>query len=274
MQAACDAIAADHGIDVVVEPAGVTLDRLTALEDGADAPVWLTISPYPAMLDELRAGAPPLGGTVEALAASQLSVATPVGGRSDVLAAACAGVPLWRCLGERAGDPWTELGGEASWNTVRPSLGVVEREGVALASFADAVAGYFGSPQISSTTFSDPAFIAWLRRLAGAVDESQLSAGTPLATMAVRPSLDVAATTEAERTTVGVDRFDVNYPDPTMWVEAVLAVPDGTSVAGDVATTAADALLAAGWGDPSTAVQPVPGASTMLALRTLWGEVT
>ena len=208
------------------------------------------------------------------LAASQLSVATPVGGRSDVLASACADVPLWRCLGERAGDPWTELGGEASWNTVRPSLGAVAREAVALASFADAVAGYFGSAQLSSSTFSDPAFIAWLRRLAGTVDESQLSAGTPLGTMAVRPSLDVAATTEVERMTVGGDRFDVNYPDPTMWVEAVLAIPDGTSVPGDIATLAADALLAAGWGDPSTATQPVPSASTMLALRTLWNEAT
>ena len=45
-----------------------------------------------------------------------------------------------------------------------------------------------------------------------------------------------------------------------MWVEAVLAVPDGTSVADDVADDAADALRPAGWGDPATAVQPVPGA--------------
>ena len=59
-----------------------------------------------------------------------------------------------------------------------------------------------------------------------------------------------------------------------MWVEAVLAVPDGTSVPDDVATIAADALSAAAWGDPSTAAQPVPGASTMLALRALWGEAT
>ena len=276
LRVACDAIAADSDIGVVVEPAGVTLDRLAALPDEAESPVWLTLQPFPAMLDDLlsTSGSAPRGGTTDVLAASQLSVATPAGGRSDVLTSACAGVPLWRCLGEHAGDPWTELGGEASWNTVRPSLGAVTREGAALASFADAVAGYFGSAQVSSATFSDPAFIAWLRRLAGAVDESQLSAGTPLGTMAVRPSLDVAATTEAERSTFSGDRFDVNYPDPTMWVEAVLAVPDGTSVPDAVATIAADALSAAAWGDASTAAQPVPSASTMLALRALWGEAT
>ena len=64
LQAACDAIAAaDPDVDVLVEPAGVTLDRLAALPDDADAPVWLTIEPFPAMVDELRAaaGATPLG---------------------------------------------------------------------------------------------------------------------------------------------------------------------------------------------------------------------
>ena len=276
LEAACDAIAeADPDVDVLVEPAGVTLDRLAALDDGAEAPVWLTLDPFPAMVDELRtaAGSTPLNASTEALGASQLSVATPAGGRSDVLTAACTGEPLWRCIGEHAGEPWTEIEGETAWGTVRPSLGVVEREAAALASFADAVAGYFGSAQISSTNFSDPAFIAWLRQLTGPVDESQLSAGTPLSTMAVRPPLDVAATTEAERSTAGGDRFGANYPDPTMWVEAVLAVPDGVSVPGDLAGTAVAALAASGWADPSAAAQSVPGASTMLALRSLWGQL-
>ena len=58
-----------------------------------------------------------------------------------------------------------------------------------------------------------------------------------------------------------------------MWLEAVLAVPDGAAVPddlGDVATGALDA----GWDAPSTATQPLPSASTMLALRTLWQEAT
>ena len=278
LQAACEAVAAaDDGIAVVVEPASVTLDRLAALPDDADLPLWLTIEPFPGMLDELRAtaGSAPTGSAVDVLAASQLSVATPTGGRSATLDAACAGVALWRCIGERAGEPWTELGGDASWNTVRPSLGVVERDGVALASFASAVAGYFGTPTVSRSAWeADPAFVPWLRRLAGTVDESAVSAGTPLATMAIRPALDVAATTEAERSALGGDRFDVNYPDPTMWVEAVLSTPDGVRVPDDLATAAADALTASGWSDAATATQAVPGASTMLGLRALWAEAT
>ena len=52
LRVACDAI--DGDVSVVVEPAGVTLDRLAALADDAESPVWLTLQPFPAMLDDLR----------------------------------------------------------------------------------------------------------------------------------------------------------------------------------------------------------------------------
>ena len=274
LEAACDAIAEAYpDREVLVEPAGVTLDRLASLDDGAEAPVWLTIEPFPAMVDELRAAADatPLYASSEALGASPLGVATPDIEHSDALTTGCADLPLWRCLGEYAGEPWTELGGEPEWRTVRPSLGAVDREAVALASFADAVTDYLGDP-LSIANLDDPTRIS-MRPLADTVDPSQVS-GSPLETMAVRPSLlDVAATTEAERSSLPGEQFDVKYPDPTMWVEAVLAVPDGVSVPNDVTDTATAALSDTGWTEPSTAAQSVPGASTMLALRDLWGQL-
>ncbi len=57
-----------------------------------------------------------------------------------------------------------------------------------------------------------------------------------------------------------------------MWLEAVLAVPDGAAVPDDLGDVATGALV--GWDAPSAATQAVPGASTMLALRTLWSEAT
>ena len=42
----------------------------------------------------------------------------------------------------------------------------------------------------------------------------------------------------------------------------------------DVMAAIADNLLVAGWEPPSAAEQPLPGATTMLALRTLWQEST
>jgi hypothetical protein len=278
LAAVCRAVAADHPeLAVRVEDAGTTLDALAALPDGEAAPLWVTIQPYPAMVDTLRGTSrQPLAATVEPLGASQLAIASPDDGRADVLVASCATDPLWSCIGRWAGTPWTDIGGEAAWRTVRPSLGIVERDAVALASFAAAVAGYFGTPQVSRNTWeADPAFVPWLRRLAGAVDESVLSGGTPLATMATRAgSLDIAATTDAELAGLGGDRFAVNYPEPSMWVEAVLAVPDGAAAPDGLAAEAAAALAAAGWGAADTAAASVPGASTMIALRELWRQAT
>ena len=59
-----------------------------------------------------------------------------------------------------------------------------------------------------------------------------------------------------------------------MWLEAVLAAPGGRTVGSGVAADLAAAVTAAGWADPATATQPLPSASTMLALRALWTEAT
>ncbi|MET0458860.1 MAG: hypothetical protein ABW195_06415 [Ilumatobacteraceae bacterium] len=277
LEAACTAIRDAHPeLDVEVEPAGETLDRLAALADGTEPPVWLTVAPFPEMVDSLRtaAGLEPLAGTGDPLAATPLVVATPTGGRAEVLAAGCAETPLWRCIGANASAPWTDLGGEAAWGKLRPSLGLVDTDATALGSFADAVAGYLGAPTFSTPSASDPAFLAWLRQLAGAVSPAALSAGTPLDTMATRPAVDIAATSEAARIGLGAtaDRFDPSYPEPSMWLEAVLAVPDGITVPDDIAGLAAAALADAGWAGAATAAQSLPAASTMLALRALWQE--
>ena len=154
---------ASSSVSVTIEDAGVTLDRLAALGDDEAAPLWLTVEPYPAMVDSIRAGAraEPLGFTTSVLGASQLGVALPPDGRLDVLVAACGTQPLWRCIGEDAGAPWTDIGGEASWGTIRPAFGDVNDSALGLASFASSVAGYFGDADISRSRWeADPAFIA------------------------------------------------------------------------------------------------------------------
>ncbi len=237
--------------------------------------MWVTLQPFPAMVDGLRTGAP-IGYTTTPIAASHLAIATPPGGRSEALTTGCGTQPLWACIGDHSGAPWTELGGDPSFRTIRPSLGLVEQEAVALASFAAAVAGYFGTAQISRSTWeADPAFIGWLRRLSGTVDASALSAGTPLATMATRAgALDIAATSDAEVAALGPDRFAVNYPEPAMWVEAVLAVPGGSAAPDGLAAALSTEVSTAGWAASSTAAGSLPDATTMLALRALWRDAT
>jgi NAD-dependent dihydropyrimidine dehydrogenase PreA subunit len=132
----------------------------------------------------------------------------------------------------------------------------------------------FGTADIRASDWqNDPAFTPWVSRLVGAVDVTALSAGTPLATMAIRQSaLDVAATTDAELGTLGGDRFVANYPEPSMWVEAVVAVPERTAVPDDLAATLTGAVATAGWDDAAATTTPLPGPTTMLALRALWQE--
>ena len=279
LSALCTTYAAeDAPVSVTIEDAGVTLDRLAALGEDDDVPLWLTVEPYPAMVDAIRAStnADPLAFTSTPLGASQLGVALPADGRLDVLEAACAAEPLWRCIGENAGVPWVDLGGESAWGTMRPAFGDVEQSALALGSFAASVAGYFGDAEISRSRWeSDAAFIPWLRGLADSAGGVSLSGGTALGTMATRPSaLDVAATADFELAAVDADsqRFARNYPAPQMWLQAVLAVPGGAAAPDDLAGELTQLAGDAGWDEAAAAATPLPSASTMLALRSLWQD--
>ena len=270
--------AGDGSLNVTIEDAGVTLDRLAALGDGEAVPLWLTIDPYPAMVDSIRAGAraDPLGYTITPLGASQLGVALPPDGRLDVLLAFCGTQPLWRCIGANAGAPWVDVGGEAQWGTIRPAFGDVIDSALALGSFAASVAGYFGDADISRSRWeADAAFIPWLRGLADTASGVSLSGGSALGTMATRPSaLDIAATAGFELAILDPDaqRFAPNYPAPEMWLQAVLAVPGGATAPGDLASDLTEQLRGAGWDDTATAATGLPSASTMLALRSYWQD--
>ena len=274
----CRALEADGGPTATFEDAGTTLDRLATLPDPADAPLWLTIEPFPAMVDELRVGAglDPISARATKVAATPLGVALPTEAQADVLTQACRDDPLWRCIGERASDEWTELDGDAAWQTVDPLLGDVEGSAIALASWANAVAGYFGETDISSSRWElDPNFPAWLRRLARAVPETQQSGRSPLATLLNRASaVDIAATTDAEFAASGAtDRGRViRYPDPTMSAEAVLAIPGESAAPDGLQDDLAAALTDAGWEPAAAAGTPLPGAGVMIALRDVWAE--
>jgi len=276
LAAVCETLAA-NGVDARTEEALTTFDTLVAADpDDPALPVWVTVQPFPGMVDAARAAAgdDPLGLAVEPVASTALAVAAPADGRLAALVAACAGSPLWGCIGEGAGGPWTDLGGEAAWGTVRPSLGKVETSATALVSFSAATAGYFGTTDISRSTWeADPGFTAWVRRLARTVPASSLTGRTPLATMATRPALDLAATTDVELQLLGdrSSQFTPEYPEPTMSLEAVVAAPPGLDVS---ATTAvmSTTLANAGWVEP--AGRPAPSASATLALLQLWKDAT
>jgi hypothetical protein len=245
---------------ITVEDARKTLDRLAA---GENVPLWLTFEPFPAMSGALVAGEP--------LAASRLAIATPPN-RTAALTERCADQSLWRCIGDIAGEEWGDAPGQ-----VEPSVGDASTSAAALGSFASAVAGYVDTTHLSRQLWeSDVDFLGWVRELVRAVSLEDLAAGTPLSVMLTRASaVNVAGTSDAEIAALDApgDRSDASYPEPSMWLQAVLAAPAGADVLRDLSADAAAALLAAGWDQPGTATEPLPSATTMVALRTLWEEV-
>jgi hypothetical protein len=256
----CTALGQDRpDLAITVEDSRQTLERIAA---GEAVPLWLTFDPFPAMSGSLVAGAP--------LAASELAIATRLN-HTAALTSTCADQRLWDCVGDIAGDEWEDAPGQ-----VKPSVGDAGKSAAALASFASAVAGYFGTTDFGTTELEDPSFIPWVQSLLGAVPVIQLTAETPVATMITRPSaVSVAGTSDAEIAAQGArrDEVDASYPDPSMWLQAVLAAPAGADVPRDLAADAAAALVAVGWDQPGTATQDLPSANTMVALRNLWEEV-
>jgi hypothetical protein len=110
LRAACDELAT-AGRAVVVEAAGTTAERLAA-EDGRLTTTWITLTPWPGIVDARRrvAGREPRYATPSAAAV----VATrAVVGYGRV--APCAASPTWRCVGAQEGlaldDPLVSAAG-------------------------------------------------------------------------------------------------------------------------------------------------------------------
>jgi hypothetical protein len=268
--------------DVVVEPAGDTLDRWARGDGPPAGTVWVTFQPFPAMLDELRSpgsgatSGSTSGAVTESIGSAGLAVALPADHRA-VLDAHCAGQAWWRCVGAAAGTLWSQLGGNDGWGTVRPALGDAGREAVPLLALAHATAGYLGTTDIRRSDWeADPSFLPWVRRLVNTVPTTVLSGGTPYATLLTRPSaLDLASTTSAEvARRRPPDTLTIAYPDPVMDARVVVRIAPGQAPPAGLLDELRGRASAAGWSGPSDADHAAPSPRTLLALRQLWIEAT
>ncbi|HEY8094071.1 MAG TPA: hypothetical protein VID93_09810 [Acidimicrobiales bacterium] len=285
LEAACQALAAaDDGLALTIEPAGTTYERVVADPTSAPA-VWVTLDPWPQMVSSAVAvsGADdpfPAGGAPVAISDLVMVGRTP---RMAALQAHC-GTTTWRCIGEAAGQPWEELGGEAAWGVLKPSHADAAESAVGLLSFATIVTDYWGSADYTGTDLqNDDAFLSWLGRLEGAIPTYGDAANTPLSIMLSQPRIDVVGTTAAEiRDQAGAQAGDLTGAAPAGPVPPLAQVV----VAGDdhaqaVWTSAAlrDGLNASSWKAPSTGSPELPAGTglpppdVMIALRDLWQGV-
>ncbi|MEO6571723.1 MAG: hypothetical protein ABIO83_09255, partial [Ilumatobacteraceae bacterium] len=249
--------------------ADATVDRLGGPIDVSAAPLWITLDPLPGVVDETRRAArlPLLSYTEQPLATTPL-VAVTTTALAAPLTTACGEPVVWRCLGDITGTPWSAVGGPGG--TVRPGFPPLSGA-IGQLSTTAAVAGYFDPAPVQS---DDPAFSAWVRRLARAVRSGQLSGGTAVGTIQVRSSaLDVAIGIAPELTPGNTARFAIHAMSPGPDLHAVLAVPEGADVPAGVAASVREALVASGWRASDDADSGID-ARTVLVVRTLWEELS
>jgi hypothetical protein len=256
----CDALS---GVEVRTEDAAVTA---AALADGAlddDAAAWVTTS---AWVDVVHARAEGAIGEPERLARSRV-VAAVDGARVEAVRALC-GDAVWRCLGERAGQQWSDLGGAPPWGAVKTGM-PDGNSAVGLAVIAAVVSGYFGSTDFARNDFESGAMIPWLEGLTNASEEGDPD---PVGTLVTRRGTYTAAAGPAAQAARVGGRVAVLESLPDVPVEVVLA-PFGDT-APDGAGALRDALVRAGWDRAEGEVPPRYKPGVLAALHKVWTEVT
>ena len=250
---------------VTIEPAGVTFDRLAA-NDGVTPNAWVTLDPFPGMVDAARSFAsfPPFSSTVTAVATDEpvLAVAKSV---AKQIATLCPAPITWKCAGANAGKAPADV-------NVKLLLGIINpaSEADGLLSLANGVAGYFGSAVLTSASWENSDFTGWLRNLGARRAKEEQVGGDPLSTLASRPSaVNVAATTESKaKTSAQPDKFLTVAVDPAIALTAVVAVYDSRASA--LPAQIGAALSSAGWTAGAASAQLDAG--TFIALRKLWKD--
>lgn len=266
----CNAVLVERkDITVTIESVNNTLDRLGA-DAVADDLVWVTMQPFPAMVDSLRVTArlDPLEISVDRLASSPLTLVVAAD-RAESLATTCGDPAKWDCIGRIANEPWSAVDPSAAAGLVRPAFAPHPDTAIGQLGVASAVLGFFGDAPITS---GDTGFITWTRNLAGA-SEPPPPGQTAIQRLQVRSSVaDIAVGAAAELNDLADARFVLLAPEGASTVD-VIAAGLGTNLSGDVTAALTAALVDAGWNQPATAGTDL-AADDMLLIRTLWKDLT
>ncbi|HEX2038942.1 MAG TPA: hypothetical protein VHF47_04320 [Acidimicrobiales bacterium] len=253
LAAVCEAV--DGDADVVVEPAGLTADRLVAAGDDLGLDAWIAPGPWAELVRSSRERAlRPPGLTAGApVARARLAVAVWPGRLPG-----CGADVGWPCLVQATTVPTFKIG-----------LPDARRDGLGLV-----VLGSLARSLSPENPLDDDAFRGALDALAGAA----LRPPPKLATvLAGGPAFaDAHVTAEAGADTGG--RMELAYPAPVVTADVVPAQVPGERGrrAAELlrGRRVAEALRAAGW-DTSPGAEPsgLPDVGVLEALRDLWAEV-
>jgi hypothetical protein len=250
-----------------VEPSATTS---AAIVDGTadDIDVWVTTNAWielTAARVATREGSNQLG-SVQPIAIGDVALGV-VAARADALQGLCGGQPSWRCLGDNAGRPWVEVGGQPTWGAVRTGLPDADTA-VGLEVLASVAAGYFGSTDFAANDFEPEGFDGWLARLAapsGTGDRDLLT------TLVRRQGTYDAGGVLAHEVAPRVELVMVSLqPSVQVRVVAVQLSGDTFGSGGALRGAFVDGGWTPGGGEPAELFGP----GVMGALHDLWKDVT
>lgn len=273
LRAACEGAALGDKVTVRVEDAGTTADALVAAADPGDvADAWLTIDPWPTLVDQRRqAGnlAGLYGAGAPSVAHSPIGVAVRLP-RDTVLAAACGGAITLTCAVDKGGTAWATLeGGSLTWQKVRPSVDDPERSGTGLAALAAAVREQRKDSGLTLGELEgDPAFGSWL----GRIERSNLTAGTALAQSIAQPRFDVVLVPQAVFTsTAGTAGKFVFGGTSTYEASVALAIRTDAAPPKGLADALTAQLTTGGWTAGAPTKAPLD-ASLTAGIQRIWKD--
>lgn len=260
LREACEALGSQ--VTVRVESPLTTLTALEAGDLDEDIDGWFTTN---AWLEVLASRVPDAADTMQVAASTTPALAVEAE-RGDAIERLCTASTTWRCLGDRAGQPWGDLGGDPRWGVLRTGVPSADTA-TGLGVLASAAAGYFDATTFAANDF-DVAFDSWLGALARSTSDAD-----PLGTLVTRPGMYSAAAGTQARATAIARPLTLRPLEPELTILAVL-IGFGRDPLPDPAP-AGRALGEAGWtptddgGDPVALLKP----GVLAALHTRWTEV-
>jgi hypothetical protein len=253
------------GATIIEQAAATTAVQIEdgALPEGADG--WVTTTAWTEVVDTR---APGRIAVQEVLATSPVVVAVDPA-RASAVTDLCGGDPIWRCLGDHAGEDWASLGGDPRWGSLKVGLPSASSAG-GLAVLAAVASGHFGGTDFASNDFDATGFATWLSNLAGPSGSGE---ELPVRTL-VTTRGKYSAVGDLEASAAG-RAAEALTPSPAVDATAVLVtlpggddLPDGTPLR--------EAIVDVLHWQPASGEAPPPTLKpgVMAALHTLWMEVT
>lgn len=263
LAALCAGLGSDYQVSAA--DAGATLASLAS--DGAGSvDVWVTLDPWPQLANLTT---PVFADPPTVIGASALGVAVR-NGRDVPLKALCGDPFRTQCLGDKSGVAWTTIGGQATWQVLKPVFDKPTSSAIGLVAYAATVVN---RPTDGSLALIDlqnnDGFMTWARgvgRYSQSLDPTQ---GTALEQATRFSRYDVVVTPQQQ---VSGSSFTF-IPFPTGQAHLVAAARTGVSVPKDLAGKLTELAKQAGWNaDISPTALPSP--AEVAGLQQIWNQAT